>query len=794
MVFSFRPLWTIFIIALSICCCLPLRADDFTTVRLRRFELLAGPPQYNINDPAVLAQISLLNTNAERFWSTMNKATHREYLWNDLAGTAASSHITSAYARLRWMALAYATRGTALTGNAEILGDLMRALGWMYANRYNPHVVRYDNWWDWQIGTPEELEDIMVLLYLKLSPEQRVNYLSAIDHFVPEPFGTGANLMWTCEVVALQGVIGEDTGKVASATSALAPFFAYVTSGSGFYRDGSFIQHANESGGGGFPYNGGYGVAAITGIFDYLYMYSGTRWAVPSSESRNAFQWLNIAFAPFLYRGEMMDAVRGREISRSQSTSHVIGREVVGAFIRATQVAPSAEASAYRVEVKHWIQVDTTFSNPYAGLSLYNVLQAEAIMRNRSVKPRAQPATFHIFPQMDRVVQRRPRWAAALSMFSTRRYNYEAINNENLHGWHTADGMLYVYTADEEQFSDNFWPTVDSYRLPGTTIEAGTTEPEGALSQSPFAGGAPDWGSRFGAVGMQLSPPKQTLRAKKAWFFLDDAIVCLGAGITAADGREVETIVDNRRLSASGANAFDVNGSIKTGVPAPQPAKVSLLENVKYAHLSGNVRGADIGYYFPNSSTLNMVRETRSGSWNDINKYSGAPRGTIHTNNYLTLWINHGKNPSDGDYAYALLPTMSANEVRAYARHPEFQVLENSSRAQAIQDSKLGLVAALFWQSKAQKIGSGLRSISSSGPSAVIAVTKGTLLQVTVSDPTQKNTGSIEVKLGFSAVSTINHDPGIVVTQMAPDIQFRAKTEGLKGQSLRVEFKLVSGH
>ena len=53
--------------------------------------------------------------------------------------------------------------------------------------------------------------------------------------------------------------------------------------------------------------------------------------------------------------------------------------------------------------------------------------------------------------------------------------------------------MTYLYNGDLTQFSDCFWPTVDPYRLPGTTIERqpladGTGE--SYLSDANWAGGA----------------------------------------------------------------------------------------------------------------------------------------------------------------------------------------------------------------------------------------------------------------------------------------------------------------
>ena len=56
-------------------------------------------------------------------------------------------------------------------------------------------------------------------------------------------------------------------------------------------------------------------------------------------------------------------------------------------------------------------------------------------------------------------------------MYSQRVGNYEFGNTENKKGWHTADGMLYLYNQDFAQFDEGYWATIDPYRLPGTTVD-----------------------------------------------------------------------------------------------------------------------------------------------------------------------------------------------------------------------------------------------------------------------------------------------------------------------------------
>ena len=58
------------------------------------------------------------------------------------------------------------------------------------------------------------------------------------------------------------------------------------------------------------------------------------------------------------------------------------------------------------------------------------------------------------------------------------------------------------------------------------------------------------------------------------------------------------------------------------------------------------------------------AREARTGAWSDIN-IDGST--TAITRNFLTLWFEHGANPTNATYAYTLLPNRSAAEVADFA-------------------------------------------------------------------------------------------------------------------------------
>lgn len=780
-----------------------LSADEYDTLRARWTEVLNGGTSYNPADPDIAAKLTSIATavasngvsrdtvNGTGYWDRLNTASGRTYLWSDLTSTTETAHIVSAYQRLFAMALACTANGSTLQNNAVLRTDIINGLNWMYTHRYNTTTSDSGNWWDLKIGAPIRLIDTVVLLYGHLTATQRSNFMSTVNHWTPTAVTgdnmTGANRMWKARVVATRAIVVKSPTKLADALAGMNELLKYkgIPPGDGFYTDGSFIQHDKH------PYNGGYGRSLIIDATDIIYLIDGSSWEVSAAKREFLYNWLYDSFRPWMHRGELMDAVRGRNISRHGAPPHPAGRSIAGAFIRAAQFAPAADATNFKRIAKHWLQTDSTFSSQAAGFSLYDTPLAKAILANSGIAP-LSTADLHVtFSRMDRSVHHRSNYAAALSMHSSRIYNYESVNDENKRGWHTSDGMLYLYTSDLKQFSEAFWATINPRRLPGTTIESGLSPSERRLSSSSFVGGVESWSGKSGLAAMQAAPFGRSLRAKKAWFFYDDEIICLGADVTASGGKVVETIVENRKLKPAGNNAFSVNGASSLATLQTAAGTAAALTGVNYAHLAGNVSSGDgIGYYFPGGASLKGVRETRSGKWTDINENPNYPDIGTFSHPFLTLWFDHGVNPTASSYAYAVLPAATASATASYAAAPEFVVLENTSAAQAVKETTFNSVGAVFWQDATKTVGSGVDAITVNKKACVMtAGASSGVLQVTVSDPTQANTGMITVTLGRNATSLLDKDDTITVVSLSP-IQFTVNVAGATGYTQRVRFDL----
>jgi hypothetical protein len=553
--------------------------DDFDTMRIRWKNFLTGGTTFDTSDSDIAYKLNSINQTS---WNLMEINPSKNYLWSDLNSTVDSSHITGSYLRIKGMALAYSTIGSSLYGNQDLKAAIIDAMDWMYTNRYNETKTAYGNWWDWEIGTPLHINDIVVLMYDDLisTPEKITNYMKGIERFSPDPnqvnYGqfvpTGANLVWKCQVVALRGVILKTATKLVSARDALNPVFDYVTSGDGFYSDGSFIQHNV------YAYTGGYGVSLLQELTNLLLLLNTSPWQPTYAGGANVYKWIYDAYEPLIYNGAMMDMTRGRAISRNYEQDHVVGHNVISSIIRLSQGAPTADAERMKAMVKAWIVADSQF-NFYKDANLSTTVMAKAIMSDNSIVPRAEMVQTKVYAGMDQAVHLRPGFGFGVSMSSHRIGTYESTNGENLKGWYTGVGMTYLYNKDPLQFTD-YWPTVNKYRLPGTTVDTmprADEEGAGYLSPKTWAGGTELLG-QYATAGMDLKGYGSTLKAKKSWFMFDDEVVALGTGITSTDNRTIETTVENRMLTKT-----QVTQGIDPASPPSTPGGSEPLRHKVYA-------------------------------------------------------------------------------------------------------------------------------------------------------------------------------------------------------------------
>jgi hyaluronate lyase len=772
--------------------------DPYAALRTTWADYLSGGSIDSTNSVYTPA-ISGLNNMTAAWLAAIDTSSSRTYLWSDLPFGSVSANVTSSFYRLKVMALAYATPGTDYTGSSSLASTITSALDFMVAGPYAATVTPYNNWWDWQIGSSQDLEDAAVLMYSELTSTQISNYCASIDAFVPDPTsqlvvgGTsttsvGANRLDMCRAVIVRGALGESSTKISAGVADISPALPLVMYGDGLYADGSFTQHS------GIAYTGTYGEIFFNDIAALVLLLQGSTWAITDSNLSVIYDGVTNGLMPVVYNGLMIDSVRGRAVSRHLEPDSYDGFKAALTLMLFAQAAASTDATlaaTWQETAKGWLQRNTQTTvastvsrvvNATTGASVTDAATgpgaagtalAESVLASSSITAASEPTAHHQFPNMARVIHRRSGWAYAIAMSSWQVKRYESINGENLHGWYTGDGMGYLHLdGGGSQFNDAYWDTVNPYLLPGVTADQGAVASAVGEATKPttrWVGGSVLAGT-YGSVGMQLQS-YSGLTGYKSWFCLDDEIVCLGAGITSTSGNDIKTCVENRNLHTIGSNALYINGTAQSTSAgwSSTPSGVTsacLTLIAGYCFLGGSV----------NNATFALTNET--GNWYDINDLNPASSTTLvdDTRPYLSIALDHGSDPSGATYAYAILPGYSSAQTTTYAASPKVSVVSNTASIQAITDSTLGVTMANFYAAGTAG------GITVSAPASVATQVSGSNLTIAVSDPTW-NSATIAVTIAASGYTSIVSTDSTVtaLSSSGGSINLLVETGGSRG-------------
>ncbi|NIK61553.1 polysaccharide lyase 8 family protein [Kribbella shirazensis] len=755
-------------------------AEDFAAARAVLHDILTG----GTPDPAnamIKASLADVDARADELSKLLDRRADRDRAFVDLPLDAPNMRTT--YERLRDLALAYATPGATRHGDAALAQDVISGLRVTHDRIYHHGGAKPGNWWFWVIGGPRSLLWTAALVHDVLPAADLADYSAAVKWFVPDPGvldpaeWVGSNGSDVIEISILDGILTDDEGRITRGVEALAPLLPLVTKSDGFYADGSYIGHSV------YAYTGSYGMVQLGGLARLFALLAATPWQIDNPDREDFFGVVEKSYAPLIHDGKMMDLVRGRAISVQLESDRIAGYITMEHILRLAQAVDPERALRWRSLVKGWLARDTAKPfpprSPRWGFGPARVSLFAQVLDDPAIPAAAEREEHRQFPVMDRAVHRRNDWTYAISMSSRRIGYYEAINDQNKHGWHTGSGMTYLYNGDDTQFTDDFWPTVDPYRLPGTTADT-TPLPVGAGSASrpntTWVGGVTSTSGNHGLVGMAVrgivAPGATQVQARKAWFCLDEQVVALGAGITGggtegAGGRfPVVTTVENRNLHEAGAGTLTVDGAVQPG----EAGWSGEFGGVGWAHLEGVG-----GYLFPAGGTIRAVRADRTASWRDIDSGSAAGTTDPVTRRYLTLWFDHGIEPRDASYAYALVPGASARRTAQLAAASQVEILANTPTKQAIRLLNRDVVMAAFFAPGSQS------GITVDAAVAIIVESDGRYLTIAVADPTRAAT-PIHVTLDRATTKVLTHDAGLVVTA-GPTTKVTANLSGTVGST-----------
>ncbi|MEE0468992.1 MAG: polysaccharide lyase 8 family protein [Blautia sp.] len=820
-------------------------AEDYGKIRQAWKESLIGKDL--VSEEGGAEVLEEINQEAEALWNAYVYKGQEEcggIPWAEDEGAKGNKNIPYeddavefcvSFKKVLSMCKAYAAEGGALYQNQDMLKDITNILDFLCGSCYTAK-SQTDNWWTWEIGIPKDLIPALILIYDGLIEEQVMAYTETLYFFQPDPFhegvintasthrkgyreAQGANII-DCSTTAVGlGALREDNELVYLGMLASSQTFviqnvedsAQIAANgynSGFYPDGSYLDHIKV------PYLGAYGIEFMKGAAKIPYLLYKTPWKYPDYVWKNLETYIIHGFGNAIYKGCMLDCLKGRSVSRPTWSNRDIGREAMKISVRLLDFLGENGRKTVLPMLKEWIEEDKGFLDSLKNVEDIDIKdRAKKLLSDTSVRSEV-PSVHKLYPLMDRVIHRRKKYLFAVSMYSERIQNTEIMNHENRFGWHQNNGMTYLYDADN-QYTENYWNTVNPLRLPGTTVvpvNIGTGKPDGSgfaqggdfCSKESWVGGTSI--GNYGVSGMSFSGETQgieggapvsyapDLKGKKSWFMFDDEIVCLGAGITNKNMElPVETTIENKKLRKDGSNQLLVNGE-KTELPVKEANVKELVERtadvsgtsfeqVNWAHLEGN-QSVGTGYYFPEENTEIQVRRGQTtGSWKDVGTFEGES-----TENYLEMWVDHGQNPENASYSYVLLPETSAEETENYAQAPKVTILENSSEVQAVRHETLKITGINFWQEQGGSI-DGITSDKAA--SVMLQETEQGTVKVSVSDPTMKNKGNIQLTLEEEIADCVQLDENVTCEKTEKGAVLTFSMAGTNGAASMAELQLV---
>lgn len=662
--------------------------------------------------------------------------------WSDLnygkLTTATGSTVTNNHAYRLWqLAAACSKTGNTRYNDASYKTALLKGLQYWYnSNTTDP------NWWYNWIYFPQKLGEILIFMrdidgFIPRSSSTGIDEAKIISLFKPTAIsdlsshGPGANEIDMALHYMYRGILTENPTLLENTRDKVQSNISdYIQEDMVYHEHGPQIHIAS------------YGWVLANGITQLAYYVAGTNaeFDVNNAQFARVIQFIRETQISSM-RGKQWDfSIMGRGISRVNAMSGNLN------FLK---------------KIKELI--DPTNAQLYT----------DALDRISGVK--AVDYNVREFNKQywnsDYMQHSRKKYLFAVRNVSTRTVEAETGNGENLKAYYLSNGATYM-SVDGTEYQ-NIMPYWDWSLIPGTTLPYITTIPNrnnwgyiyGATS---FVGGVSD--GNYGAC--TVDQYKNQTYAKKSWFFFDDEIVCLGAGITESTGKNIRTTIDQHIMQAQ-------SYILENGQTAEKAQSVSSTNyqsaNLKY------IRNGKFAYFFPENQNVNYTMRSQTGSWYDIN----STLSTATVSGYVfTLWIDHGTYPANASYSYIVVPGIeTAQQAQSY-NPSRIQILSNTKTIQAVSNIDLNIQQIVFHAPGTLHVNN--MDITVNRP-CVLLIRNDSVF--TVSDPSQSAT-VINVTLSQGGYQTVeNVSMPIAAGYKGSSVSFNAKLPMVTSDNYTTDFK-----
>lgn len=609
-------------------------------------------------------QTIISSQQADGSWKNINYNDPSSSNWQP------TNHVTN----LLYLSRAYISTNSKFYQSKDVSVTIHRGINYWF--RAKP-VCK--NWWYNQIAVPRFLGLVFLFVEDELTPDEKIGALEVLDNSGFRM--TGQNKVWLAGNVLMKALLTNDLKLVKSARDTIASEI-YTTTSEGIQPDYSFHQHGPQQ------QFGNYGLSFISSMAYYANVFGGTSLAFTPKQINILRNYVFNGESWVIWRGYMDISACGRQLFKKAQ----IGKAMT-LFVAAQQLK----------------QADSEFGQEYNKF-IYKNLQPGSITENVQSKH---------FWRSDLSVYRNLNHYISIRASSPRLIGTEFTNKENKKGHFIADGSTMIMRRGDE-YNDIF-PFWDWNRIPGITAPLLDSikyiKNDTYRNANSFVGGLTHNSNGISTFHLD----RNSIEAKKSWFYLKGKLVCLGTDITNNSGKEIITSI-NQHLQRGGISFTQNNTSL------------TVDDTLMTAENINTVWHDSIGYYFPKSMSTTLKGSTQSGDWNDI---ADPYISEIVSGRIFSLWINHSINTSSS-YQYLILPSVSQKELIQYYQHPTITIVANQSDVQSVKLKDNSIMQFVFHNSCRINTFSKGEYIESKTPGLVmLEKNKNDNLTITVVDPTQ---------------------------------------------------------
>ena len=532
--------------------------------------------------------------------------------------------------RLDALAVAWSKPGSAFYHDPELWKSINLALdNWLRHKYHNP------NWWHNQIGVPQCMRDVLVLLRKQLNARQLRDGVEVLGQLQVQGNGAGANLIWSADLGLHYGALTGDTVLMDSCRRLILREI-HISTGEGIEPDYSFHQHGSRL----QMYQ--YGKAFLFTNVRLAWECQHTSWAFPEDKIRLLTDFLLKGWQ-WMARGvNTVPGTMDRSASRLGELRSPDLREILPLLLT---LQPDKTAQ--------WKQIGARQHGRGNALS-----------------------GFRYFPYSDFAAYQRPHFSFFLKTISSRTLPSEVgLNSENLKGRLMNSGAAYFIRNGQEYY--DMMPVWNWQKLPGVTA----FDKAARIERQPFVGSVSNGSSGLSAMDYCMTDTSGTRRVKahKVWAAHGDVVVCLMADLNITGKvRQVYTAMDQCRAQGM-VVAGNRHGEIST--------RTGQLGPIKWLFHHGLA-------YFPLYDGVVKLRSgSVKGSWSDIN---ASEVDSLITDSVVLPVIYHdAKKPrQSAGYAVAYCPNAAA--AAALSKRPSWTIIRNDSSCQVIGFADGTVMAAFF--------------------------------------------------------------------------------------------------